>query len=464
MSSSSAQSSIPSIYTVVPTGNKVTTEGTTLSITDIGQFFDPEISGDEAPYSFAINWGDGMPEDTGTATIDVNGSPGVPTQGSFDGAHTYADNGNYTVTLTVTSSDSRVIGDEFTVNVNNVAPTLIGSSNQTIGVGQNLSLAPIAQFSDPGFNNALNIGGETQEIFTYAINWGDGSALDSGPPTITVQGGPGVAKQGTFNGSHTYGTPGVYTVTVTISDDDGSSDNETFQVGVIGPMGSNLFFPQDARALVPVTQLHNMYGGAPFSVAFWVKPSTALSAILLNYYQSTSPTGSFYINLSNDSKNIDIVTNFVGTFVLQDSVEVFSGTPAWHHVVFTFGGVWNDQAGYKLFVDGVDAGLLVSSAPLGEVGGPPAGVGGGLSRFMLGGYGIPGNLDDVRIYDRDLSATPSDIAALTDLNATNDPSSGLMHLWTLNENTGTTFSDSIGTSHGGFFSSAPPSWSADAPF
>ena len=39
----------------------------------------------------------------------------------------------------------------------------------------------IGQFTDPGFDNPLNVGGETSETFTYAINWGDGTPVDSGP-------------------------------------------------------------------------------------------------------------------------------------------------------------------------------------------------------------------------------------------------------------------------------------------
>ena len=67
----------------------------------------PGADAADGPFTFTINWGDGTPVDGGTATIDVAGSPGVPTAGSFDGSHTYADNGVYTVTVTVTAGDGR---------------------------------------------------------------------------------------------------------------------------------------------------------------------------------------------------------------------------------------------------------------------------------------------------------------------------------------------------------------------
>ena len=44
-----------------------------------------------------------------------------------------------------------------------------------------LALPDIGKFSDPGFDNLLNVGGETTERFTFTINWGDGTRVDTGP-------------------------------------------------------------------------------------------------------------------------------------------------------------------------------------------------------------------------------------------------------------------------------------------
>ena len=52
------------------------------------------------------------------------GSPACSTAGSFDGSHTYADNGVYTVTVTVFDDDGGTTSQTFTVTVDNVAPTL----------------------------------------------------------------------------------------------------------------------------------------------------------------------------------------------------------------------------------------------------------------------------------------------------------------------------------------------------
>src|SRR5262249_22146313 len=159
-------------------------------------------------FTYSIDWGDGRPVDTGTPTIDVPGSPGVLTQGSFDGSHTYADNGIYTVTVTVTDDDGGTTSETFNVTVNNVAPSLTVPGNQTTDQGALLTIPNIGQFSDPGFDNPLNVGGETSEQFTFAIDWGDGSQLDSGAGPITQPGSPGVLTQGAFDGAHVYDNAG----------------------------------------------------------------------------------------------------------------------------------------------------------------------------------------------------------------------------------------------------------------
>src|SRR5262249_29236022 len=164
---------------------------------------------------------------------DPTGGVGVRTAGSFDGSHTYADNGVYTVTVRVFDDDGGVDQKTFQVTVNNVTPTLTVVGNQTLNEGQLLSLTDIGTFTDPGFDNPLNPPpGETAETFTYDVNWGDGRPHSTGTATIDTAGGVGVLTAGSFDGTHTYADNGIYTVTVTVFDDDGGSDQKTFQVTV----------------------------------------------------------------------------------------------------------------------------------------------------------------------------------------------------------------------------------------
>ena len=120
---------------------------------------------------------------------------------------------------------------QLTVTVNNVAPTLTVVGDQSVSVDDNrtLNVTDLGTFTDPGFTNPA---AGTSETFTYSIDWGDGSNASTGSATVDATGSVGVATQGSFDGSHTYGSAGYYTVTATITDDDGGSDTKSFYVTV----------------------------------------------------------------------------------------------------------------------------------------------------------------------------------------------------------------------------------------
>src|SRR5262249_16899443 len=141
----------------------------------------------------------------------------------------YADNGTYTVSVSFKDDDMAGFKTEtFVITVNNVAPTLSGLVPSTTTINEAGSGNFNVNFSDPGFDNPLNTnmppnGGEVAESFTYDINWGDGRQELTNVATPDVNGSPGVASTGSFGGSHIYADDGVYTVTLTIHDDDGGS-------------------------------------------------------------------------------------------------------------------------------------------------------------------------------------------------------------------------------------------------
>ncbi len=97
--------------------------GTPLSVIDLGRFTDPGFDLPNATparterFTFSIAWGDGTANSTGNATIDQMGSPGNLTRGSFDGTHTYAAIGTYTVRYTVTDDDGGTASQSFIVEV-----------------------------------------------------------------------------------------------------------------------------------------------------------------------------------------------------------------------------------------------------------------------------------------------------------------------------------------------------------
>lgn len=244
-------SDLVGVVNVAPTltvvGKQTIAEGSLLQITSIGTFTDPGFdnplnggpggNGDEVAetFTYEINWGDGTAPDFGFAAVDSPGGPGTLTAGSFDGQHTYADNGLYTVEVRVIDDDGGVDIELFQVEVTNVAPTLAVAPDQTIAEGSLLQITDIGTFTDPGFDNPANTldptnGGEVEETFTYEINWGDGLPPDFGFATIDAAGSAGVLTAGSFNGQHTYADNGLYTVEVRVLDDDGGIAIQTFRV------------------------------------------------------------------------------------------------------------------------------------------------------------------------------------------------------------------------------------------
>jgi parallel beta-helix repeat protein len=152
--------------------------------------------------SFAGNFSN--PDELDTHTIDWDFGDGSTATGNVTPTHVYDDNGVYTVTLTVTDDDGGVGTDTLTVTANNVAPTVDAGEDQTADEGDTVLFS--GNFTDPGMND------------THTIDWdfGDGS------PTVT----------GTLTPTHAYEDNGVYTVNLTVTDDDGGVGFDTLTVTV----------------------------------------------------------------------------------------------------------------------------------------------------------------------------------------------------------------------------------------
>ena len=244
--------------TLIPTISQTVDEGSELSITNIGTITDPGFQnlalGTDELFDFWINWGDGTAIDMGSATIDDIGGVMDLTDASFDGAHTFADNGLYTVMLRVADDDMTAdfggvkdldfVEQIFTVTVNNVNPMLTGVESLQVDEGTAFTLTSLGvKLEDPGFDNLLNTldpnnGGETQETFTaFTINWGDGQGTNE-PVSIDnmndrISGSPGVTTKATLtHDAYTYADNGKYNVTITFMDDDGPVVAQTFEITV----------------------------------------------------------------------------------------------------------------------------------------------------------------------------------------------------------------------------------------
>jgi PKD repeat protein len=121
------------------------------------------------------------------------------------------DNGDYRVVLTASDEDGGSSSTEKTISVGNLAPTvgvIIAPMDPT---AVNNSFTASANFTDPG----------TADTHTIRWDWGDGKF-----DTYTASGS-------NLTGSHAYTSAGVYTVQLTVNDDEGSSSASIFQYIVV---------------------------------------------------------------------------------------------------------------------------------------------------------------------------------------------------------------------------------------
>jgi len=170
------------------------------------------------------------------------------------GNHVFGDNGSYPGQITLKGSQLGSKTIPLPATITNANPTLLAPPNTTAIAGQVLSLSQIGKFTDPGFGTP-NTNPAKSETFTYRIDWGDGTAAETGNATVSTVGSASQPTSGFFDGAHTYPTPGTYTVSLRVTDDDGGLANQSFQIVVAVPQQllvsvSKNSFPENGGAAV----------------------------------------------------------------------------------------------------------------------------------------------------------------------------------------------------------------------
>jgi hypothetical protein len=127
--------------------------------------------------------------------------------------------------------------DTATVTVNNASPVVNAGINQTVNVGDTVSIN--ASFTDPG----------VLDTHTATIDWGDGSPDE--PGTVNETNGSGTVK-----GSHVYSTAKKYTVTISVKDDDAGEGSDGLVVDVLAvpnlPPVANANGPYTGYVYLPI--------------------------------------------------------------------------------------------------------------------------------------------------------------------------------------------------------------------
>ena len=293
-------------------------EGQTVSLsaafTDAGIF---------DTHTAEIDWGDGT---TGPATVSS-----ADGQGTVWAQHTYADNGVYPIMLTVTDDAGDAATAATTATITNVAPVMQAAlSFEAVLIENRYHVGAVitGTFTDPGFDHPP---AGTEESFTVRIDWGDGTIEQTGTgsdqddrclspfaQTCTldvVQGGPGVLTTGDFTVRHSYTSGGIYDVVVTVCDDDGGCDGQTFHYGVMlidikpavresGGSGYDATLPE---GLIPVV----MFGASTLD-ATQIAPSS------VRFFPGAAPEWDTRLNLV-DAPPQDGLTDAVAHFSTWDA-------------------------------------------------------------------------------------------------------------------------------------------------
>ena len=181
-----------------------------------------DIDGDTLSRSWTFTW-TGDPGTQCTATNTTTLTPSL----------TCTDDALVTARLSVSDGVNTAVVSNASVTIGNGAPSLSALTAPTTPVPLATPVSVSGAFTDPG----------TNDTHTATISWGDTSSSSA---SVTETNGAGTAS-----GSHTYSSPGLYTVSMTVTDDDLGVVVKTAQVNVNGPPTADAGGPYSASEGFP---------------------------------------------------------------------------------------------------------------------------------------------------------------------------------------------------------------------
>jgi hypothetical protein len=455
-------------FTAVDTMFSTVSGSTAVGVSNVSSFL---VSGFPSPIHAGV---------PGTITVTAQDTSGATLTGYRGTVHfissdpraqlpndytfTAADNGVHTFTngvtlntpgtqsITVTDATARVSGMQANITV--VAPVSItGLSHSAYAINEGGQFTISGTFSDP-------LAGQAH---TAVVSWGDGS------PNSTLAIVPGLFS---FSAGHQYTEEGNFSVRVTVSAADGSSDTVTLPATPAGLVswwsaegsttaaldvadnnpgtlnGGVTFVPgrtgqafsfdgnPDRGSYVEVPDAANL-DSTTGTWSFWLK-TTQTSGFVGLVGKNDGPGGSLNgITMQMDQGFARVEVKGPGPTLLLNPTNVHLNDGQWHQMTLTF--VSGGQA--VLYIDGQSA--ATGTAPTFTFGAnDPLRFG-----VMTDGFWTPYNglLDDVQVYNRALSAAEvhSTFTAAPVL-----PPANLVDWWTGDGNNLTTAPDLAGSNPG----------------
>jgi VCBS repeat-containing protein len=155
------------------------------------------------------------------AGVDAGATCSFADATAVDTTITCTDDGTYTATLTATDEHGAAGSDTVDVTVTNAAPVLNTLTPSTYSAEIGTAVTVTGEYTDAGRN----------DTHVCVVDWDDGTA----PETVA---GVTVNGSGSCSANRTFTTPGVYTISMKVVDDDGGESNSmTVMISVFDPNG-----------------------------------------------------------------------------------------------------------------------------------------------------------------------------------------------------------------------------------
>ena len=166
-------------------------------------------AGTNDTHSALIEWGDGSRHQSASLT-ETSGA------GTIVASHAYADNGTYTVTVTLTDDDRASTADGFKVAVSERRAGRRRRRRPHRRTRARWCSSRRARLRSVTFSDA-----GSADLHTATIDWGDGTGTKAMPTASSS------------SAAMSYADNGEYTVTITVSDDDRDVGSDSFLLTVL---------------------------------------------------------------------------------------------------------------------------------------------------------------------------------------------------------------------------------------